>query len=149
MAATGIYHTGLTVRNIERSIDFYRDCLGLQVAWRQESDTPYIAQLVGIPGAHLKVAYLNAPGTDGPYLELIEYVAPRGEPVDTTPCNPGNGHVCFFVDNLEDLYDRLRSRGVAFVSAPVRISAGVHAGSVSVYLKDPDGITLELFQRGG
>ena len=143
----GIYHAGLTVRDLERSIDFYRDLLGLEVARRQESSTPYISQLTGLPGTHLKVAYLRAPGDEGAYLELIEYVAPIGQPIDTTPCNPGTGHVCFFVADLDATYARLSAAGVPFTSPPASITAGFHAGSKTVYLRDPDDIVLELFQR--
>lgn len=147
MMATGIYHIGLTVVDLERSLVFYRDLLGLEVTRRQESDTPYIAQLTGLPGAHLKIAYLRPMGSQEPYLELIEYVRPRGSPVDTTPCNPGTGHVCFFVDDLSAVHEHLRARGVAFASPPVTIAAGFHRGCMAVYLHDPDGIIVELFQR--
>ena len=147
MAIRGIYHTGFTVKELERSIAFYRDVLVLELVRRQESATPYIGQLTGLPGAHLKVAYLRPKGAEGPFLELIEYVAPVGTPVDTLPCNPGNAHVCFFVDDLAATYEALHGRGVVFASPPVRIAAGFHTGSVDVYLKDPDGITVELFQR--
>jgi catechol 2,3-dioxygenase-like lactoylglutathione lyase family enzyme len=147
MTAIGVYHTGLTVRDIDRSIDFYTGLLGLELAWRQESDTPYISQLTGLPGTRLKVAYLRCPGTDGPYVELIEYLAPIGQPVDTAPNNPGNAHLCFFVEDLAATYERLRGANVQFVSPPNLIAAGVHSGSSTVYMKDLDGITVELFQR--
>jgi catechol 2,3-dioxygenase-like lactoylglutathione lyase family enzyme len=143
----GIYHAGLTVSDIERSIAFYRDVLGLELAWRQESDTPYIAQLTGLPGTHLKVAYLKPAGADGPFIELLQYLAPAGTAVDTTPNNPGTAHVCFFVEDLQASYRDLSERGVRFVSEPIQIAAGVHKGSSTVYAKDPDGITLEFFQR--
>src|SRR4051794_27378219 len=92
----GIYHVGLTVIDIERSIAFYCNVLGMELAWRQESQSPYIAQLTGLPGTHLLVAYLKPAGADGPFIELLQYLAPAGVKVDTTPNNPGTGHVCFF-----------------------------------------------------
>jgi catechol 2,3-dioxygenase-like lactoylglutathione lyase family enzyme len=147
VSVIGVYHSGLTVGEIERSIAFYTEMIGLELAWRQESTSPYIAQLTGLPGTHLLVAYLRPPGTDGPYVELLQYLAPSGTPVDTTPNNPGTGHVCFFVDDLDRAYDRLRAAGVTFVSPPNLISAGVHEGSKTVYLLDPDGIRVELFER--
>ncbi len=147
MSATGIYHCGLTVRDIERSIAFYTEKIGLELAWQQESATAYIARLTGIPGTHLLVAYLRPRGTEGPYIELLQYLAPPGSPVDTTPNNPGTGHVCFFVEDLDATYERLEAEGVEFVSTPNVIAAGVHAGMKSVYLLDPDGIRVELFDR--
>lgn len=147
MSVIGVYHTGLTVSDIERSIAFYTELIGLEFVWRQESTSPYIAQLTGLPGTHLLVAYLRPPGSDGPYVELLQYLAPLGTLVDTTPNNPGTGHVCFFVDDLEEAYGRLRAADVTFVSPPNLISAGVHEGSKTVYLLDPDGIRVELFER--
>jgi catechol 2,3-dioxygenase-like lactoylglutathione lyase family enzyme len=147
MTVVGIYHTGLTVSDIERSIVFYRDHLGLELAWRQESDSPYISKLTGLPGTHLLVAYLRPPDSDGPYVELLQYLAPAGSAVDPTPNNAGTGHVCLLVDDLQAAYDRLSRSGVLFASEPNLITAGVHAGSKSVYLQDPDGIRVELFER--
>ena len=147
MTTIGVYHVGLTVRDIERSIAFYTELLGLELIWRQESDTPYISKLTGLPGTILRVAYLGVPGTDGPRIELLQYVAPPGTPIDTTPNNPGTAHVCFFVDDLDATYERLRAADVPFVSPPLLIAAGHHQGSSTVYMKDIDGITVELFQR--
>jgi catechol 2,3-dioxygenase-like lactoylglutathione lyase family enzyme len=148
MSVVGIYHAGLTVGDIERSIDFYCDLLGMKLAWRQSSDSPYISQLTGLAGTHLLVAYLRPQDSDGPYVELLQYIAPPGTPIDPTPNNPGTAHVCFFVEDLDREYDRLVETGVKFVSEPNLITAGVHAGSKTVYLYDPDGIRVELFQRG-
>jgi extradiol dioxygenase family protein len=51
------------------------------------------------------------------------------------------------VEDLDATHRQLSARGVRFVSEPVAIGAGVHKGSKTVYAKDPDGITLEFFQR--
>jgi catechol 2,3-dioxygenase-like lactoylglutathione lyase family enzyme len=147
VSAIGIYHCGLTVRDITQSIRFYTELIGLELAWRQESNTPYIERLTGVPGTHLLVAYLRPIGSEGPYLELLQYLAPPGAPVDTTPNNPGTGHVCFFVADLEATYARLRAADVEFVSPPNLITAGAHEGSKTVYCLDPDGIRVELFEH--
>ena len=85
--------------------------------------------------------------TNGQYvIELFEYLAPQGTKADVTPWNVGASHVCFLVDDLPALYERLRAQGVDFVSPPVEVDSGVNRGGYGVYLRDPDGITLELFQ---
>jgi catechol 2,3-dioxygenase-like lactoylglutathione lyase family enzyme len=50
------------------------------------------------------------------------------------------------VDDLAATYEALRSQGVEFKSAPVAITAGPNRGGFVVYLHDPDGFTIELFQ---
>jgi catechol 2,3-dioxygenase-like lactoylglutathione lyase family enzyme len=49
-------------------------------------------------------------------------------------------------DDIQAAYKELRSKGVQFKSAPVRIPSGPSAGGYDVYFLDPDGITVELSQ---
>lgn len=64
-----IRHVGLVVRNLERSLTFYRDFLGLEV-WRQATEEgSYIDKIVGIPNVRAEWVKLKAPG--GSLLELL------------------------------------------------------------------------------
>ena len=74
---TGVNHTSFTVSDVERSIAFYRDLLGMELLSLAERDPIFSERVTAIPGAHLKVAYLKAP--DGHRLELIEYLSPKGK----------------------------------------------------------------------
>jgi catechol 2,3-dioxygenase-like lactoylglutathione lyase family enzyme len=150
-AVRAIHHTGYTVDDLGRSLEFYRDLLGLEVVAEQEKRGGYLARIVGYPDAHVRMAHLRVPG-GAHMLELFEYVAPEGaraarrEPRDT-----GTAHLCFAVDDLPALYQRLVAAGVdTFVSPPVEVDTGVNRGGYALYLRDPDGIPVELFQpRGG
>lgn len=150
MPIAEVFHTGLTVSDLDRSLVFYRDLLGLEVVARWDSAQPYLRRIVGFPEAELRIALLRvpaaAPGTSGHHLELLEYRVPRGERGDPRTCNPGNVHVCFMVDDLDAVHAELSARGVRFKSAPVAIEQGRHRGGKAVYLWDPDDITLELVQ---
>lgn len=142
----GIHHTGLHVRDIERSVAFYRDVIGLEVIARRESNNDYAAQIVGYPGAVLQIGMLRHP-SGGPILELIQYVEPEGTPIDTATPNPGTAHVCFLVSDIHATFARLQAVGVSFKSdAPVTITLGINTGGFAAYCTDPDGITLELLQ---
>ena len=56
-------------------------------------------------------------------------------------------HVCLTVDDLQSLYDRLReSAACSFLSPPVEVDTGANRGGSALYLRDPDGILVELFQ---
>lgn len=142
---TGCYHTSFTVSSLERSLAFYRDVLGMKLRGVQGGTQQYLRDIVGMPDANVKIAFLEIPGSDHT-LELIEYVAPRGMPANVTTCNPGSAHVCFKTDDLMRTYEQWKAQGVKFRSEPVRITAGVNEGGCAVYFTDPDGITLELFQ---
>jgi catechol 2,3-dioxygenase-like lactoylglutathione lyase family enzyme len=142
---TGIGHIGLTVTDLERSIAFYTEVLECEVVMRQEKKGGYLAAIVGYPEADVKMAHLTLPGS-AHKLELFEYRVPRSAPRDLEPRNVGNAHICFVVRNLDQLYARLVARGVNTFSPPVEIDTGVNRGGVGLYLCDPDGITVEVFQ---
>src|SRR5207245_1803245 len=97
MRVAAVFHTGLTVSDLDRSIAFYRDLLGLELVTQWESAQPYLRTVVGFPEAELRIALLRLPGAaagvSGHHLELLEYRAPRGARGDPRTCNPGNAHV--------------------------------------------------------
>lgn len=140
----GIHHTSLTVSDLDRSVAFYRDLLGLEVVMEQEKEGGYLAAITGYPDARVRMAHLEAP--DGHRLELFQYLAPAGGKADVEPRNVGAPHVCFLVDDIQAAYERLREAGVEAVSPPVEVDTGANCGAFGLYLRDPDGITMELFQ---
>lgn len=147
------WHFSFTVADIDRSVEFYRDVLGMEVVHRQEQSNAYTRKFVGYPDAHLKVAQLKIkgrqPGRSGHLLELVEYVAPKGQKVDTRTPNPGTAHLAFEVDDIQAEYRRIVELGVRFRSEPVAIEAGINKGGYTVYFLDPDDITLEIIQPPG
>jgi catechol 2,3-dioxygenase-like lactoylglutathione lyase family enzyme len=141
-----LLHTGLTVCDLDRSLAFYRDTIGMEVVFAQEKRGGYLAAIVGYPGAHVRMAHLAFPG-DTHRIELFEYLSPSPRGAPGEPRDVGITHVCLLVDDVRALHERLTRAGVDFYSAPVPVDTGANAGGVGVYLRDPDGITLELFQR--
>jgi catechol 2,3-dioxygenase-like lactoylglutathione lyase family enzyme len=139
-------HIGVTVSDIERSLAFYRDVLGLELLGRQERDDPDLGRIVGYPGARIKMAFLRPVAAAEPVLELLEVVEPRGAAVDPETKRPGAVHLTFTVQDLRATYAALVPRGVRFLSEPVQIETGVNRGAWSVYLLDPDGVRLALFE---
>jgi len=77
---------------------------------------------------------------------LIQYLSPEGKKLDTRTCDVGSAHLAFNISNLRELYGELISKGVKFTSEPMLIPVGLNRGALCVYLKDPDGITLEFIQ---
>ena len=141
-----IYHTGFTVSNLERSIEFYRDWLGMVLIGQQEGQQPYLAEITGFPDVYLKTAFLKATPDSDHILELLEYTSHPSEPTPRETNRPGNGHICLTVRDAQAFYRDLSARGVVFISSPVRITSGRHEGALACYLRDPDGFTVELFQ---
>ena len=142
-----IHHLGLTVSDIERSIEFYRDVLGMEVVGRRPSvKTDYVAQQTGYPDVELNVASFRISAASQQTLEVVQYMSHAGEPSQPATNQPGTSHLCLLIDDLRAGYEDLTARGVRFKSEPVTITAGPNKGGLVVYFYDPDGYTIELFQ---
>jgi lactoylglutathione lyase len=100
---------------------------------------------VALPDCVVKAVHLSIPGTTQ-HLELFEYVQPHGTPADVRTNNPGSSHIALLVDDIPSAYKYLKEKGVTFRSEPILIDAGANKGGYGVYILDPDGISIELFQ---
>ncbi len=144
---TDLHHVGLTVSDIEESIRFYRDTLGMTMMGRRPRVTAdYIAQQTGYDGVEMSVASFRPTPDSRQSLEVVQYLTQAGAPSDQATNRPGNSHICFLVDDFMSCYDELKSKGVRFKSDPVRITAGPNEGGLVAYFFDPDGHPLEMFQ---
>lgn len=146
MKIIGADHTSYTVSDLDRSLAFYNGVLGLGILWQREIDNPYFCEIIGFPGCSVRAAHLLIPGSEH-HIELFEYVQPGGSKADVRTMNVGSSHVSLVVADLPSAYEELQARGVEFRSPPVEITAGANTGGWGVYLLDPDGITVELFQK--
>ena len=68
------YHTGFVVRDLEASVNFYTEVMGLEVVRRMEREGPFIEQVLGFERARIKGAFLSM--ANGHSLELIQYLVP-------------------------------------------------------------------------
>jgi len=142
-----IHHLGMTVRDIEHSIEFYRGTLGMTLIGRRECvHEDYVAQQTGYPDVKLSVASFRVQPESEQSLEVVQYLDHVGEPADTSTNRPGNTHLCLVVNDLEAAYGDLESKGVRFRSPPVKITAGPNRGGLVVYFYDPDQYVIEMFQ---
>ena len=142
---TAVHHIGVTVGDLARSIAFWERMLGAPGRDRRTLEGPRVAELVGYPTVRIDCCWFDLPG--GVALELLHYVEPAEPPYDPGSAHPGNVHVCLHVNDMEAAHARAVAGGARPVSeAPVEIAHGPRAGSRVAYLRDPDGVTIELFQ---
>ena len=97
-----------------------------------------------MPRAELTLAVLKAPGHK---IELLEYHAPaeRGR-AQLRPCDVGSVHVAFTVDNLDAILEKIAATGWKAAGRPQTLTSGPNAGRRVVYVRDPDGTTIEFMQ---
>jgi len=141
-----IDHVNIVVSDLERSIAFYQDVLGLQRGFEAVLEGVWIETVTGLPGAAAECVFMEAPD-QSVRLELLHYLKPDGEavPANTLPHTPGIRHLAFQVPDLDGLVARLEALGVALVSPPVQVPFVVASMGRKrlCYFHDPDGTLLE------
>ena len=122
-----LLHTRYRVNDLEKTVAFYRDVLGLQEMGRQKS--PRGSELV----------FLKAPESQEE-IELCSY--PSAGPVQV---QPDLTHLAFEVDDLEVFAKQLAKKGVKLSEGPTRASADM----MFAFVDAPEGYEIELIQRSG
>ena len=137
-------HTGFTVANIERSLVFWQDVLGFELSHRAHHTGDLASKVTGVPGAEISIAVLKSPGHR---IELLEYHAPPDRKrADLRPCDVGSAHVALTVDNLDAVINTIAGSGWRAVGEPQVLKTGPNAGKRVIYVRDPDGTTIEFMQ---
>lgn len=143
---TGFFHGGVTVSDMDRSLHFYRDGLGLEIEFDKLLTGPYLPVVLNLDFSAIRAVYLRIPG--GGFVELLEYQGIERLPAASRPCDYGAGHLCFYVEGIDDVYGRLYELGYrARSEGVVDITEGPNQGARSVYMLDPDGYRVELLQK--
>ena len=138
------FHTGFVVKDIEESIKFYTDVMGLKLQLRAERSGKFAQTVTGLEGAHLKIAFLNM--GDGHNLELVQYMSPTGSQSQTNLNDMGASHLAFFVENIEKYYDTMSKKGLRFISAPATLVEDGKVVRKAAFCQDPDNNWLELVE---
>jgi catechol 2,3-dioxygenase-like lactoylglutathione lyase family enzyme len=140
--ALGLDHVGITCADLEASLHFYRDLLGVPLRARGENEM----LAAGHAGAKYAWADLELP--DGRVLELIEPAERGGEPVPRGTLRPGSAHTGLRVRDLDAMLARLGGAGVEPLDPAVTLQEpGAWHGCRIAYVRDPDGHAVELVQR--
>ena len=138
-------HTGITVSSLERSLAFWRDVLGFELSHQAHQTGELAAEITGVTGAEILIAVLKTP--TGHKIELLEYLAPpERKSVDLRPCDVGSVHVALTVDDLDAVLSAIAASGWKSAGQPQTLRSGPNAGKRVVYVRDPDGTTIEFMQ---
>ena len=125
MKLTKLLHTRMRVSNMEQTLAFYQDVLGLEIA----------EQKVSPRGSHL--AFLAVPNSEE-LIELCSFPASGAVTVQEDLV-----HLAFQVENLDETIQELHSKNVPITDGPTRTSSG----SRFIFIDAPDGYEIELIER--
>jgi catechol 2,3-dioxygenase-like lactoylglutathione lyase family enzyme len=139
----GIHHVALATFDIAATADFYRIAFDFEVAkksaWTADNDR--IRDTIGVEGTAAKLWMLKGPNL---FLELFEYLTPRGRRHDRHLADPGYSHICFSVEDIDAEQARLSSAGMTFRN---RAPGGRLDTTRAIYGRDPDGNIIELLEH--
>lgn len=144
MAVRGVNHIGIPVRDLDATVSWYREMLGIEPTFGQKGKPdPEVDRVVQVEGAVIDMAFCVLGNT---CVEFLEYREPDGEDFSLRNCDVGAVHICFEVDDAQGLYEQLVSKGVEFSQPPAVIADGPLEGITYAYFRDLQGLQLELFQ---
>ncbi|SLN73680.1 VOC family protein [Roseisalinus antarcticus] len=138
-------HTGITVKDLDRSEAMFRDLFGFETFSRAPRDPAIISAVTGVRGAEVEVIYMrNGPAR----LELLCYSAPgdvaRYVP---RPCDLGSLHVAMNVDDMDTALERALAWPLEIVGTEVQIDDGPNKGGRIIYMRSPEeGLIIEMIQ---
>lgn len=140
-------HVSVTCADFDRSLAFYHELLGLPIIEQGEVSSSRVHnEVIGLGEVRLRFAELDLSDGAGIFLELFEYLEPRGEAVASRTCDFGNVHFAVTVDDIDDVWSKLDAAGVRTRSKPVEVTGGEWVGAKAFYSLDPDGVTVEFIQ---
>ncbi len=149
MDATGISHIAICVRDLDRSLAFYRDILGMRVASDRIQDTT----TGGLPHVYRhsrktrrQVRLMYGQGDTSPTLTSHPGEDPDGDPIKLDQI--GISHLSFSVPDVKALAEGLTSKGVQ-LAGPLEARTDAQGNLGSFYVYDPDGILIQFDGGGG
>ncbi|WP_276273445.1 VOC family protein [Haloarcula litorea] len=132
------HHYAVTVADLDRAVEFYRDVLGLEVLTDFSVGGEAFATGVGVEDASADFVHLDAGGAR---IELVEY-DPQGDArTESDLHQPGGTHIGLAVDDLATVYEGLPD-DVETLSEP----RTTESGTTICFLRDPDGTLVELLE---
>ena len=137
-----VRHTGIVVTNIEDSLKFYRDLLGLKIERSMNESGEYINNMLGFENVHVKTVKMSA-STGNTLVELLEFTQPVGSNMIRKVNDLGTSHAAFTVSDIDEIYLKLKQSGVKF-NAPPQLSPDGYAKVTFCF--DPDKTPIELVQ---
>ena len=140
---TGFNHTSFTVVDMDKSVKFWTEMLGFKAASISPREGRWQEEVTGISGASLLVAHLYG---HGHHIEFIQYLAGAIPGAAPQPAVRAAAHVCMETDNIERTWQALMKAGATAQGTISSVTTGDVGGAKAAYIRDPNGILIELLQ---
>jgi len=137
----GCRHTGIICKDIQKSLVFYKDYLGLRVIQDFLDDSDYINTITNMSNANVHMIKLEA--NDGTVVELLDYTTHPTDLIEQKVYNSGACHIAFQVYDIDQAYIFLKNHNVHLLSKPTVSSEGI---AKVCFCLDPNNIRIELVE---
>ena len=134
-----VRHAGIVVKDMEESVEFYKNLLGLAIVANVKEEGEFINTILGLDNYYVRTVKLA--DKNGVIVELLKF------PLSSNPIKSlqsvGCSHIAFTVDNLSEMYDEFLEKGIKFNSSPQKSPDGK---CLVAFCKDPNGVFIELVE---
>ena len=138
-----IRHIGITVKDLEKSIYFYKNLLGFSIAREMNESGNFIDSISGLKNVKVRTVKLNSPSKDGGMIELLCYSSHDSNISKDEITKCGISHFALTVDNIASVYEKLKSNGIVFNCEPKMSDDG---GAIVTFCRDYDNNLIEIVE---
>ncbi len=133
MKTLKVDHIGIAVKNLDETLKFYEDVLGMECTGKEEVDEQKV-RVAFLPVGDSEVELLESTDPEGP---IAKYIDKKGE---------GIQHIAFRVDNIEQAIETMKEKGIRMIDEKPRYGAG-GAKIAFCHPKSTGGVLVELSER--
>lgn len=137
------HHVGISVKDIDRALEYYRGNLGFEVTFEARDMTDLISSITGVQGLGAHLVQTKSPLSDV-VLEFIEFFNVPEDLDPLLPIAPGRSHNAFLVPNIDKALDILLADGGIMLGKVTEFAEGK-----AVYCADSFGTVIELEEQLG
>ena len=140
----GTDHNAYTVSDMDATVKLFCDVLGFEFVIDEDADADLVKQLVGLD-TKVRTVYLKGP--DGHQIELVQYYGPEDKGVvDYRICDTAAAHMAIRVTNVPAAVEAAEKAGLKRYNEIITVDSEL-GRTQSCYMRDPDGLTIELLSR--
>lgn len=132
------HHTGISVRDIDKALEFYAKNLGFDLVFEARNMTDLISSITGVDGLGAHLIQMQSPLSTH-VLELIQFFNVPENLNPILPIAPGRSHTAYLVDDLDIALERLEKSGGRRLGKVTEFAEGK-----AVYCADQFGTVVEL-----
>ena len=137
----GFRHTGIIVKDADKSKSFYMRFFGLKEIQDWVEDSVYLNNVLGLSDGKIRMVKLQSP--DGYIIELLQYKSHPTQESSHPFYNVGTCHIAVTVQSAEQMYQKLTKENIKVISKPLVSSEKT---AKLFFCEDPDGIRIEIVE---